>query len=320
MATSRRDAPWGNNKLIDQINTVQIMKHKRKTLTFLMLLVGVTTTVFAQQGFGINQPNASAAVDITSTTQGFLPPRMTSAQIAAIANPAEGLVVYNTTLHCLSCYISGAFACTFVNTWKCGDPMVVAHTAGIVAPVTKTVTYTTLVSTITGSTKCWILQNLGADHPPTAADDATEASSGWYWQYNRAQGYKMDGATMTPATMLATIDETSDWVAANDPCTLLLGAGWRIPTYDEWMTYRTNILAIPVKPFPSQLKIHRAGVAYTNTVLSNTGYVGWYWGSGGSMGSSGPYGWTFNYMTLNDNSQVTSTQKKYANSLRCLKD
>lgn len=41
-------------------------------------------------------PDASAKVDIQSTTLGFLPPRMTSAQRAAISSPAIGLIVYQT--------------------------------------------------------------------------------------------------------------------------------------------------------------------------------------------------------------------------------
>ncbi len=45
---------------------------------------------------GTTSPNASAMVQIDSTTQGFLPPRMTSAQRTAIATPAVGLVVYQT--------------------------------------------------------------------------------------------------------------------------------------------------------------------------------------------------------------------------------
>jgi len=43
-------------------------------------------------------PNASASVQINSTTKGFLPPRMTTTQKNAIATPAAGLVVYDTTL------------------------------------------------------------------------------------------------------------------------------------------------------------------------------------------------------------------------------
>ena len=41
-------------------------------------------------------PDASALFDIASTTKGFLPPRMTNAQRAAIASPAEGLMIFNT--------------------------------------------------------------------------------------------------------------------------------------------------------------------------------------------------------------------------------
>jgi len=42
--------------------------------------------------------NASAEFEVESTTQGFLPPRMTTTQKNAIATPASGLVVYDTTL------------------------------------------------------------------------------------------------------------------------------------------------------------------------------------------------------------------------------
>lgn len=40
--------------------------------------------------------DASAIVELTSTTQGFLPPRMTAVQAEAISSPAEGLLVYAT--------------------------------------------------------------------------------------------------------------------------------------------------------------------------------------------------------------------------------
>jgi hypothetical protein len=46
---------------------------------------------------GTYTPNASAKLDITSTTQGFLPPRMTTTQRDAISTPAAGLMIYNTT-------------------------------------------------------------------------------------------------------------------------------------------------------------------------------------------------------------------------------
>jgi hypothetical protein len=49
-------------------------------------------------------PNASAVLDVGSTTQGFLPPRMTTTQKNAIATPASGLQVYDTTLNQMSYY------------------------------------------------------------------------------------------------------------------------------------------------------------------------------------------------------------------------
>lgn len=46
--------------------------------------------------FGAASINSSAILQADSTTRGFLPPRMTSAQRTAIATPATGLMVYQT--------------------------------------------------------------------------------------------------------------------------------------------------------------------------------------------------------------------------------
>lgn len=59
------------------------------------VLLGTTS---GSVGIGANTSiNASAIVDITSTTQGFLPPRMTTGQRDAIATPATGLMVYDSS-------------------------------------------------------------------------------------------------------------------------------------------------------------------------------------------------------------------------------
>jgi len=47
---------------------------------------------------------ASAKMQVESTTQGFLPPRMSNTQMLAIATPSEGLMVYDTTNRKLCCY------------------------------------------------------------------------------------------------------------------------------------------------------------------------------------------------------------------------
>ncbi len=48
-------------------------------------------------GVGVTSPNSSAALDVDSTAKGFLAPRMTSVQRNAVASPATGLLVYQTT-------------------------------------------------------------------------------------------------------------------------------------------------------------------------------------------------------------------------------
>ncbi|MAW96340.1 MAG: hypothetical protein CMF36_08850 [Leeuwenhoekiella sp.] len=51
---------------------------------------------FAQVGIGTTNPDPSAILEMQSDDQGILTPRMTSSQRLAIANPADGLLVYDT--------------------------------------------------------------------------------------------------------------------------------------------------------------------------------------------------------------------------------
>ena len=59
-------------------------------------------------GIGTTAPNAAALLDVYSTTQGLMPPRMTNAQEIAIGTngASGGLLVYNTTLNELDVYDS----------------------------------------------------------------------------------------------------------------------------------------------------------------------------------------------------------------------
>jgi uncharacterized protein (TIGR02145 family) len=63
---------------------------------YLFITLLFITRANAQVGIGTAMPAASAALDITSTTKGFLLPRMTAAQRTDIPSPAEGLLVYQT--------------------------------------------------------------------------------------------------------------------------------------------------------------------------------------------------------------------------------
>jgi hypothetical protein len=64
--------------------------------------VGGNTIVSGTVGIGTSSPAASAALDVSSTTKGLLPPRLNQTQRDAIASPATGLTIYNTTTNTLN--------------------------------------------------------------------------------------------------------------------------------------------------------------------------------------------------------------------------
>ena len=68
------------------------MKISKLVLAFSFIIISIAAQ--AQVGIGTNSPAASAQLDVSSTTKGFLPPRMTSAQRNAIASPTTGLMIY----------------------------------------------------------------------------------------------------------------------------------------------------------------------------------------------------------------------------------
>jgi len=75
------------------------MKHI-KYIFFISIILPVFFNFTFAQGVGINTSgaaaDASAMLDVSSTTKGFLIPRMTEAQRTAIASPATGLLVFQT--------------------------------------------------------------------------------------------------------------------------------------------------------------------------------------------------------------------------------
>jgi hypothetical protein len=203
---------------------------------------------------------------------------------------------------------------TFLGT--CGS-ITINHVAGTVAPVTKTVTYGTVTNIPGEPSKCWITSNLGADHQATTVDDTTEASAGWYWQFNRKQGYKHDGTTRTPNTTWGSINEPLEWQATNDPCVLEIGNGWRIPTSTEW----TNVDAAGswnnwLDTWNTGLRLHTAGTLYfTDGTLYYRGLAGYCWSSSKFDNTNG---WLMSFSI--GYSLTYGNFKDFGFSLRCIKD
>jgi hypothetical protein len=133
-------------------------------------------------------------------------------------------------------------------------------------------------ASVTARGVCWSI----SASPTTVNSKTTEASAGWYWQFNRQQGYKHDGSNRIPGTAWTTsISENSNWIAANDPSTILLGAGWRIPTQTEWTNADANGgWNDPANAFSSTLKLHTNGALSSGSgYLTNRGSGGSYWSS-----------------------------------------
>jgi hypothetical protein len=269
-------------------------------------------------------PDNSAMLDVKSAVRGLLPPRMTLAQIAGVINPADGLMVYCTTDSKIYIFRASigkwqetAFGTNTVTPpFFCGNNLIISHvTTNGVAPVNKTTTYGS--SYLPGiSDKCWITSNLGSDHQATAVNDATEASAGWYWQFNRKQGYKWDGSTMTPSWSNSTISENLDWQGANDPCTIELGVSWRIPTYTEWYTVdNTGGWTTWNGPWNSALKLHAAGfIPFSLAIVVQRGYIGKYW-------SGTQYSTTFGWYQNSESPDCSQNNydKRFGFPLRCIK-
>lgn len=208
-------------------------------------------------------------------------------------------------------------ACPFI----CGTSVIqVNHVAGSVAPVNKTVNYGT-VTNIPGETaKCWITSNLGSDHQAVAVNDATEVSAGWYWQFNRTQGYKHTGSLRTPNTVWnPLINENTDWQAANDPCTIELGSGWRIPTWTEWQNVKTaGGWANWNGPWNSTLKMHAAGSLLNSTGgLQSRGAQGIYWSN---TQKSNEFNAAVHISFISTSLNIQYGDKAYGETIRCIKD
>lgn len=104
-----RDGDFLDTSIYDNDGTLS----GARTVNMNSLSLGFTNAG-AGIGIGTATANGSAILDLTSTALGLLLPRMTTAQMTAIASPAEGLLVWDTTTNDLKgydganwCYLGG---------------------------------------------------------------------------------------------------------------------------------------------------------------------------------------------------------------------
>ena len=152
-----------------------------KKLAIIILCVFNILSAIAQVGIGTSTPNSNVNLEISSTTQGILFPRITSAQRDLISNPAEGLTIFNTTINC----IQTNTGTTAVPNWKCfaghpssnGTAVVSAYTCSTASA--GTLTPSTVVSGVTQTITATVT-SVGTYSIATTANGVTFAASGTF--------------------------------------------------------------------------------------------------------------------------------------------
>ncbi len=100
----------------------------------LVLLLFLASSLSASSQVAINtdgaSPDNSAMLDVKSTTQGMLLPRMTSAERIAIASPATGLTVYDLTTQSYWYYNGTAWTTLANSPWTVNGNNIYANITG----------------------------------------------------------------------------------------------------------------------------------------------------------------------------------------------
>ncbi|CAN1534262.1 Fib_succ_major, fibrobacter succinogenes major paralogous domain [Flavobacteriaceae bacterium] len=287
-----------------------------------ILLAIFTTVATTAQSVGINDDgsaaNASAILDLKSTTQGFLPPRMTGAQRATITSPAQGLMIY-----CTDCGISGEPQYYDGTQWK----NLIGGTA------------TTSTARVTIGTQVWATVNLdvttyrdGTTIPQvTDPTQWSNLSTGAWCYYNNNSSSGTTYGKLYNWYAVAGIHDADP----NTPNKVLAPTGWHLPTDAEWTTLTNTLGGTTVAggklkatgtslwDTPNTDATNSSGFSGLpggrngNGTFSNVGGYGIWWSSS-QYGST--YAWIRFLYYSNGYAYRDYYNKLYGFSVRCLRD
>jgi uncharacterized protein (TIGR02145 family) len=293
-----------------------------KTIQLLLLLI-IPFTTFSQVGIGTNVPESSAQLDVNSTNKGFLPPRMTVTERNAIVNPANGLLIFNTTSGCINYYIGTG--------WQevCGTAITDFYPVNSVFCASGPTAVIDVVNPTTGKT--WMDRNLGATQVATSATDAAAYGDLYQWG-RRSDGHQC--RTSATTSILSTVDQPvhgdfvlesgspKDWRSPqnnnlwqgvngiNNPCP----SAYRIPTESELnaerLSWASNTIA---GAYASILKFSLAGSRSGSGTLSAVGSNGVFWSSTISTSQA-------RYLLISSTPGISNNPRVNGYSVRCIKN
>jgi uncharacterized protein (TIGR02145 family) len=207
-------------------------------------------------GIGTATPQSSALLDLSSTSSGFLPPRMTNSQMKAIVNPINGLTVYNTTLNCLAYHVNGSFNCShnspaLIASSAPQGSTYTAHYNGIISGVhvggTETLATQTTGETFDQNTTCTtkMISAQGCDGLTQVIGASGTVYplvniNGQCWMQTNLKEIPSNFADYTPTSWLATTSPDEGYWGYYNTTTTSGTAGWGIsePAANEGLLYQ----------------------------------------------------------------------------------
>jgi len=153
--------------------------------------------------FNTTSPNASAILQVDSTTQGFLQPRMTNGQVLAITTPATGLQAYDTTNNKNLLYNGTAWQNVATESWVSAQGYLTSQPWVVSGSNIYYNTGNVGIGTTTPTDKLHIVDNTNGNKFARISAGGTDASAAWVAQNDQVDNvvYRVFGSAVTGSQM-----------------------------------------------------------------------------------------------------------------------